>query len=155
MWHGSPTWWPPCQIQVMPSVECWRDCRYCGSCCAISEQKTARRSQQLYKADVGLYEAWQLWWETDVIKRTCVCFSFCICSLVFKLKELEVALSPNYGAKFADFCPSKCRRYRQPPSDLRYKITLLCDILTKLPWCGVLRPQRLEREKTNNNKSQE
>ena len=60
-----------------------------------------------YKANVN--EAWQLSLQRDVIK--CICFSFSICSLIFE-HEFRVAPSPNCGAKFADFCTSKCRRYK-------------------------------------------
>jgi len=83
--------------------------------------------------------------ERDVVKR--ICFSFWICSLVFKLHEFKVAPSPNCGAKFADFCPSNVRIQIGPPSDLRYKTIPHSDILTKVPLGGVLRPRRLEREK--------
>ena len=41
-----------------------------------------------YKSNVN--EAWQLWLERDVVKR--ICFSFSICSLVFKLHKFKVAL---------------------------------------------------------------
>ena len=40
-----------------------------------------------YKAEV--YEACQVWLERGVVKR--ICFSFSICSLVFKLHEFKVA----------------------------------------------------------------
>ena len=83
--------------------------------------------------------------ERDVVKR--ICFSFWICSLVFKLHEFKVAPSLNCGAKFADFCPSNVRIQIGPPSDLRYKTIPHSDILTKVPLGGVLRPRRLEREK--------
>ena len=47
----------------------------------------------------------QLWLERDVVKH--ICFSFSICSLVFKLHEFKVAPSPNYGAKISRFSPLK------------------------------------------------
>ena len=47
---------------------------------------------------------------TQKVRKGCVkriCFTFSICSLIFKLQEFKVAQSPDCGAKFAVFRSSK------------------------------------------------
>ena len=57
-----------------------------------------------HKADVPVYEAWQLWWQRDVVKL--ICFSFCICSLVFKLRVQSRTTAQLWG-KICRFLPCK------------------------------------------------
>jgi len=57
-------------------------------------------------ADV--YEAWQLWLERDVIKHSC--FSFLVCSLVFKLYAFKVAPITQLWGKICRFSPLKMQQ---------------------------------------------
>jgi len=62
--------------------------------------------------------------------------------------DFKVPKSAKNQGKICRFSPIKMYGIPiGPPSDLCYKITPHSDILAKVPWSGVLRPQRLEREK--------
>jgi len=87
-----------------------------------------------YKADV--YEAWQLWLERDVVKK-CICFSFSMCSLVFKLRVQSYTIAKLYS-KICRFSPLQIQI--GPPSDLHYKITPHSDTVAKVLRGGVLWP---------------
>jgi len=47
-----------------------------------------KRCAVLRNYEAKVYEAWQLWLERDIVKH--ICFSFLICSLVFKLYDFKV-----------------------------------------------------------------
>jgi len=60
-----------------------RKCRCCGNFGPISGGK--KRHAILVNCKLDVYEARQLWLEKFVVEQ--ICFSFSICSLVFKLHE--------------------------------------------------------------------
>jgi len=92
------------------------------------------------------------WWmaaHAQIFRNVCSFRSlFEICDIVcysevIRLESAEVGKkSPNCGAKFADFRPSKCRAYR----DLRCTITPHSDFMAKVPRSDVLRPRRLNKK---------
>jgi len=100
MCHVSGSWWPPSEYSV---TKCWTLLRKSHK----FRSDPIRRQQQLQGRHVRNL-AVMVW--KNVVE--CICFSFWICSLVFKLHKSKVAPSPNCGLKFAVFWPSKCWQNR-------------------------------------------